>query len=291
MSHPTHVMRLETNETTARQLIDQLVEFFDPEEVAFAAFEKDDGPVWLWEAYFSKPPEQDMIRQLVRPILGNMTDNLSFESLMAQDWVKASLEGLKPVKAGRFVLHGQHDRLSIKPHDWNIEIEAALAFGTGHHGTTRGCLMAFHDVIKHTRPHHVLDVGTGTGVLAFAAAKALKQKVVAGDLDPVAVDVGKANARLNGLGAHLAFYAASGVQHPFSNRPGHFDLIFANILARPLMKLARSIGHVASRNATLILSGLLYKDVPGIVFAYRTQGFRLKKRYDLEGWSALVLKR
>ena len=188
-------------------------------------------------------------------------------------------------------MHGSHDREQRRPNDLTIEIEAALAFGTGHHGTTKSCLLAFIDELKQRRPRRVLDVGTGTGILAFAAAKTLKSRVVAGDIDPEAVRVARENARLNGIDRWLTLYVGPGVRHAEADRPGYFDLVFANILAKPLRTLAPSSARVATPDGTLILSGLLARDVPGVLSAYEPQGFRLQRRYDLEGWAALVLKR
>lgn len=290
-NRPTHVMRLTTDERSARAMTDLIGEVFDPAETAVAAFEtEDDGP-WLLEAYFANEPDEEAVRELVRPIVGDEADKAVFVPLQQQDWVKASLEGLNPVRAGRILVHGSHDREQRRPNDITIEIEAALAFGTGHHGTTKGCLLAFVDELKLRTPRHVLDVGTGTGILAFAAAKILKRTVVAGDIDPEAIRVARENARLNGIGPWMRLYVGPGVRNPEADRPGHFDLVFANILAKPLRLLARSLARVAAPDGTLILSGLLACDVPGVLSAYAPQGWRLERRYDLEGWAALVLKR
>jgi ribosomal protein L11 methyltransferase len=290
-NRPTHVMRVTTDERSARAMTDLIGEIFDPAETAVAAFETEDGGPWLLEAYFAREPDPDAIRELVRPIVGDEADRAVFLPLEQQDWVKASLEGLNPVRAGRILVHGSHDRDQRRPGDVAIEIEAALAFGTGHHGTTRGCLLAFVDELKRRRPRRVLDVGTGTGILGFAAAKLLRREVVAGDIDPVAIEVARGNARLNGIAGEMKFYVGPGVRSPFADRPGRFDLVFANILAKPLRMLAPSIARVAARDGTLILSGLLGRDVPGVLSAYAAQGWYLRRRYDLEGWAALALTR
>jgi ribosomal protein L11 methyltransferase len=290
-NRPTHVMRLTTDERSARAMTDLIGEIFDPAETAVAAFETEDGGPWLLEAYFANEPDADAIRELVRPYVGDKADAAVFLPLQQQDWVKASLEGLNPVRAGRILVHGSHDRDVRRSNDVAIEIEAALAFGTGHHGTTKGCLMAFVDEMKRRRPRHVLDVGTGTGILGFAAAKTLKRPVVAGDIDPEAVRVAQENARLNGIGPWMRLYVGPGAHNALADRPGRFDLVFANILAKPLRMLAPSLARVAARDGTLVLSGLLAHDVPGVLSAYAAQGWRLNRRYDLEGWAALVLKR
>lgn len=288
---PTHILRLSTDERRARALTELLGELFDPAETAVAAFETADGRSWLLEAYFAHPPDEEAIRELARSVVGEAADGAVFDALAGTDWVKASLEGLGPVRVGRFLVHGAHHRAAVRPNDLAVEIEAALAFGTGHHGTTSGCLAALAAELKRRRPSRVLDVGTGTGILAFAAARALRSRVVAGDIDPVAIAVATANARLNGIRPHLAFYVAPGIRHPLANRPGRFDLVMANILARPLTRLAPSLARVLARAGTLVLSGLLDRDVPGIVGAYRSQGLALRSRSSREGWATLVLAR
>jgi ribosomal protein L11 methyltransferase len=172
-----------------------------------------------------------------------------------------------------------------------LQIEATVAFGTGHHGTTAGCLLAIHDELKRGRPRHVLDIGTGTGLLALAVAKRLKQRVVAGDIDAVAVDVTRANAVLNHAPGLLDLYVAPGVRHAKAARLRHFDLVIANILQRPLMRLARHVALVLRPSGTLVLSGLLLRDVAGVLAAYRMQGWTLARRSSREGWATLVLRR
>lgn len=288
--NPTHVLRFDTDENAARAMANLLGEVFDPTETAVAAFETDDG-TWHVEAYFAHAPDEEGVRDLLRLVIGGKADGVTFSAIGQKDWVQASLDGLKPVRAGRFLVHGSHDRHTVKANDIAIEIDAALAFGTGHHGTTLGCLLALVDELRQRRPQRVLDVGTGTGILALAAARALRRTVIAGDIDPVAVDVARANARLNGAGNHIRHYAAPGVRHALADRPRRFDLVFANILARPLRQLAPAIAGVLAGPGTLILSGLLARDVPGVLSAYAAQGLRLRKRTDREGWATLVLKR
>ncbi|AWN40396.1 50S ribosomal protein L11 methyltransferase [Methylobacterium durans] len=288
---PTHVLRLLTDERSARAMTDILGEMFDPTETAVAAFEAEDGVTWRLEAYFAEAPDEEMVRELIRPIVGDQADVADFQTIDQQDWVRASLEGLKPVRAGRILVHGAHDRAHVRANDLPIEIEAALAFGTGHHGTTLGCLRALVAAMKRGRPARVLDVGTGTGILAFAAARALRSTVVAGDLDPEAVLTARANARLNGLTPWLRLYQGPGVQHALANRPRRFDVVFANILARPLKRLAPSLTAVVAEGGVLILSGLIERDVPGVLSTYRHRGFHLAEKGVIEGWATLVLRR
>ena len=285
-------MKLVCDEATARSVADVVVEMFDPAETAAAAFENEKTLRWEVEVYFSSEPDEDMVRNLVAAAAGpEAAAAVTFDAIAEKDWVKASLDGLAPVPAGRFVVHGSHDRGRVPGNAIAIEIEAALAFGTGHHGTTRGCLLFLDDILKRRRPRHVLDVGTGTGVLAIAAARALRRPVASGDIDPVAVEAARSNALHNRAGAYLRPVVAKGVGHPRLQAGAPYDLVFANILARPLMRLAPSIASVATPGADVILSGLQARDVPGVLAAYRAQGLTLAGRRDLEGWASLHLRR
>ena len=292
------VLELSTSGEKARALTELLGEVFDPTETAISAFEIEDGVTtlslnapWKVEIYFASHPDEGAVRDLLRPIVGDVIDNTPFATVNQQDWVAASLDGLKPVRAGRILVHGAHDRDAVRVNDIAIEIEAALAFGTGHHGTTAGCLLALDAELKKRRPRHGLDVGTGTGILALALAKQIKRKVVAGDIDAIAVEVSAHNARLNHAPHALDLYVAPGLRHAKANRAGHFDLVFANILAGPLKRLAPSIAGALSRDGTLILSGLLAMDVAGVVSAYRHQGIYLASQSLREGWATLVMKK
>jgi ribosomal protein L11 methyltransferase len=202
-----------------------------------------------------------------------------------------SLAGLAPVPAGRFLMHGSHDRGKVGANDIAIEIEAGLAFGAGHHGTTRGCLLLFDRLLKRRRPHAMLDVGCGAGVLAIAAAKALRRRVWLGDIDPVAVEVAKANARLNGAGQHCRAIVSRGVENRLLREGAPYDVAFANILAKPLRLLAPSLAAVMAPGGEAIVSGLLIADVPGVLAAWRAQSFFLAERIDLDGWASLRLGR
>ncbi len=288
---PTHILRLDTDERSARAMTDLLGEMFDPTETAVAAFEDEDGKTWRLEAYFADAPDEDFIRDLIRPVIGAQADVAEFRTIAEQDWVRASLEGLKPVRAGRFLIHGSHDREVRRANDLAIEIEAALAFGTGHHGTTLGCLRAYVAERKRRRRATSSMSAPAPASWLFAAAKELRQPVVAGDLDGEAVITARENARLNGLGPWLKLYHAAGTRHRMADRRRHFDLVFANILAKPLRLLAPSLAGVVSEGGTLVLSGLIERDVPGVLSAYRHQGFALAKRGTIEGWVHLVLRR
>jgi ribosomal protein L11 methyltransferase len=297
-NNAAHVMRLVTEEEIARQIADLVVETFDPAETAAAAFELEAntrdwniGP-WVVEVYFGEAPDEDNVRDLIACVCGHeLAAQATFGRVAEQDWVKSALEGLTPVRAGRFLVHGSHDRGRTRNHEIALEIEAALAFGTGHHGTTRGCLLMLDAVLKQRRPRHVLDVGTGTGVLAMAAARALRQPVAAGDIDSISVDAARSNARLNGATPWMRPVVAKGASHPALRNGGPYDLIFANILARPLRQLAPDLARLADAGGEIILSGLLGRDVPGVLSAYAAQRFYLKRRINLEGWATLLMTR
>lgn len=293
-----HVMRLTADERTARAVADIIVETFDPAETASVVFEAQPSTetwttdLWVAEVYFGPAPDEANIRALVRAAVGpEAAAALTFDTVSQKDWVAASLEGLAPVRAGRFLIHGSHDRGHRRINDIALEIEAALAFGTGHHGTTYGCLAALDRIGKRRRARRVLDVGTGTGVLAIAAALMWRARIAAGDIDPVSTAAAAANARANGAGPYVRPVTARGVMHPDLRAGAPYDLVFANILAKPLRLLAPQIASVASGDADLVLSGLLARDVAGVLSAYAAQGFALARRTDREGWATLMLKR
>jgi ribosomal protein L11 methyltransferase len=289
-NRPTHVLRLVTDERSARAMTDLLGEVFDPAETAVAAFEAADGRTWLLEAYFGLQPDEAAVIDLIRPIVGAAADAATFERLNETDWVKASLEGLNPVRAGRFLVHGSHDRAAVRANDWAIEIEAALAFGTGHHGTTQGCLLALTEVLRRRRPRHVLDVGDrhrGAGLCGRQGREAAG----GGRRHRSGRRYGRAPQRAaERRRAELSrLCGPRRAARPCAGRM--FDLILANILARPLRRLAPSLARSLAHGGTMILSGLLPRDVPGILTAYAAQDLRLKRRRDVDGWVVLIMTR
>ena len=296
-NNAAHRLTLVTDERRARAVADLIVESFEPAEAASAAFETADawpggGKAWLVEAYFGFEPDEDDIRALIVAAADEETARAAtFGLTEKRDWVANALAGLVPVRAGRFLVHGGHDREKVEANDVGIEIEAGLAFGTGHHGTTRGCLLHFDRLLKRRRPSAVLDVGCGAGVLAIAAAKVLRRKAWLGDVDPVAVTVANENARLNGVGQFCKALVSRGVENCALRAGAPYDVVFANILAKPLRLLAPSLAAVTAPDGDAIVSGLLLADVPGVLAAWRAQGFYLAERIDLEGWASLRLKR
>jgi ribosomal protein L11 methyltransferase len=277
------------DERRARLVVDRLNESLDDGETAVAAFERTDG-AWNIALNFSAPPDQAAVRDLVALAADGAAPAISFDTVEAKDWVKASLEGLAPVPAGRFVVHGSHDRANVPPNKLGIEIEAALAFGTGHHGTTRGCLLLLDEVLKRRELRSVLDLGTGTGVLGIAAAKATHRRVLASDIDPVSVRVAGDNARLNGVGHLFDGICAVGFADARFRAYAPFDLVLANILANPLRALASPMAQYLAPGAQIILSGLLPQHARGVVASYRARGLVLEKAILVEGWSGLLLQ-
>ncbi|WP_316178601.1 MULTISPECIES: 50S ribosomal protein L11 methyltransferase [unclassified Bradyrhizobium] len=279
------------DEATARPAVDVLTEVFFEGDAAVAAFERPDGR-WDVTVHFADPPDQTLVRELVGGAAGSdVAQTLAFEVVEAKDWVKASLDDLVPVPAGRFMVHGSHDRQRVPGNKLGIEIEAALAFGTGHHGTTRGCLLLLDHVLKTRAPRRVLDLGTGTGVLAIAAAKATHRSVLASDIDAPSVMVARENARLNGAGPLVRVIRATGFAAADFARCGPFDLVLANILANPLRQLAAPMQRHLAPGAFVILSGLLTPQARAVCAAYRARGLVPVRHLRIEGWSSLLLQK
>ncbi len=277
-------------EAAARRIADLLAESFDADEVVVTAFEAAPGR-WDLSLHFARPPDEERVRDAVRLAAGDEAARaLAFSAIAAKDWIRASLDGLAPVRAGRFLVHGRHDRGKVAANAIGIEIEAALAFGTGHHGTTRGCLILLDALLRRRRPRRVLDLGAGTGVLAIAAARRLRSRVIATDIDPRAASVAAENARLNGVGGLIESIHATGFTSPRIRANAPFDLVLANILAPPLRRLAGPMARHLAPGAEVILSGLLPTQAAGVIDAYRAHGIFLERRLDLDGWTSLLLK-
>jgi len=267
-----------------------------------AAFEEDGLPLAvlevdedadIHEVSLYADGDVDPVEARLRDILAGLglPRPVERETLPDVDWVARSLEGLKPVRAGRFFVHGSHDRARRRSGDLAIEIEAGLAFGTGHHGTTAGCLEMLDLVVRREKPRNALDLGTGSAVLAIAVAKLAHIPVLATDIDPVAVRVAAANARLNHVKALVETVTAPGFHHPIFSRRAPFDLIVANILARPLMRLAPEMARHITLGGSLVLSGILDRQRDAVISAYVGQAFRHVRTLHREGWVTIHLKR
>ena len=293
-----HVMRLRCDAVAARKVADIIVETFDPAETAASAFEEPPGSAswsggpWIVEVFFGHAPDESRVRALVAAASDEtLAASAEFGEVPKRDWVAASLEGLQAVREGRFVIHGAHGRAELRTGDIGIEIEAALAFGTGHHGTTRGCLAELNALAKRRRPVRILDIGTGTGVLAIAAARLFRRRIASGDIDAVAITTARENARRNRVHPQVHPVQAVGLVNPALRAGAPYDLILANILARPLRAMAPAIRDHTASGGEIILSGLIASDVPGVISAYRTQGLILVRRRAIEGWATLLLRR
>lgn len=236
--------------------------------------------------------DADAVENRIRDLLAalSLSRVVERENLPDIDWVAKSLEGLKPVRAGGFFVHGAHDRDRIEDDDIGIEIEAGQAFGTGHHGTTAGCLEVLDDVVAAERPKNALDLGTGSAVLAIALAKLAHMPVLATDIDPVAIEVAAGNARLNGVADLVECVIATGFNHPAFAR-GPFDLVVANILAGPLIELAPDMARHVKTGGSLVLSGILDRQEEAVLAAYLAAGLRHVRTLHREGWVTLHLKR
>lgn len=265
---------------------------FEEEGFALAIIEIDEDEGTEEISVYADNDQVEPTETRIRSILEGLQANIAIahEDLGDVDWVAKSLEGLKPVRAGGFLVHGSHDRDAIRPDDISIEIEAGLAFGTGHHGTTAGCLETIARVIEAERPANALDLGTGSAVLAIAVAKLASIPVLATDIDDVATKVAAQNVSLNGVSDHVETVTAAGFDNPVFARRGPFDLVVANILAGPLMALApEMVKHVAA-DGSLILSGILATQHDAVVEAYTAQGFRHLDTLHRDEWVTLHLK-
>ena len=259
-----------------------------------AAISLDERPDGLWsvEAYFEQG-EPAELTALLRDQIGADAFGapLNVEALPETEWIAAGLDALPPVAAGRFLLHGSHHRDRVPAGCVTIEIEAGLAFGTGHHATTAGCLAVLDRLLQARRFANPLDLGTGSGVLAIAIAKVLRRPVLAGDIDPVAAKVAAANAAKNGVGGLVRVVTAAGIRHPAMRARAPFDLAVANILAEPLVRLAPELAPLIARNGILVLSGLLPQQRGRVTAAYAAQGVTLLSARIFGGWSMLILRR
>ena len=275
----------------AAEALAEALEKMDPAPTGVGVFEIEDGS-GLWEvgAYFMDPPQEAVLDLLAAAFDARP---FALSELPEIDWVAKVRRELSPVDAGRFFVFGSHDVDKVPQGRIALQIEATVAFGTGHHGTTLGCLLAFDKLLDQGfQPGRVADIGCGTAVLALAAARSLPDAlVIASDIDEVAVEVAEANCAINGLEGRVECLEAAGFDHPRLAEAAPFDLVFANILKGPLIELAPDMARNIAEDGLCILSGLLVVQADSITAAYEAEGFTLQSRNDLGEWSALVLQR
>jgi ribosomal protein L11 methyltransferase len=269
-----------------------LEQAFEDDGIPLALFEEvENSGQWNVSLYVDDS-ERSLWWQRVMNALGGDAFGLVLQEEQVADvnWVAHTLSELKPVRAGRFILHGSHDRGVARTGTIAVEIDAGLAFGTGHHGTTAGCLDVLDGVLRRRPCHQILDLGTGSGVLAIALAKATRRTVLATDIDPVSVAVARDNARINGCATLVRAEVSDGFHAPCFAERGPFDLVVANILARPLKKLSHPMRAHLARGATVVLSGLLPHQKAGIVATYGLQDLKLVRSHIRNGWLTLELR-
>ena len=276
--------RCERDATAASAILSETPDFD-----AFALAIVEEGGHWFVECYddgaLAEPEGVAALRDA-----GVLVDSQAVVTVPGSDWVAETQRMLPPVHAGRFIVHGSHDRGEAFS-QWAIEVDAGRAFGTAHHGTTKGCLLAIGALPAALKPRAILDLGTGSGVLAIAAGKAFPSaRIVAVDIDPVAIAVARENCRKNGAGS-VRLFVGDGLKPNLAYPRAPFCLVTANILAKPLLKLAPRLRRLTKRGGTLILSGLLTEQAREILARYCATGFCLVQRRDLEGWATLTLRR
>jgi ribosomal protein L11 methyltransferase len=248
--------------------------------------EDEDRDIWRIDAF---PTSEEEVEALTARLAEHPGVTVKVEPLADADWLAMSLSGLPPVRAGRFFVYGAHDQGRVPPNAVNLKIDAGAAFGTGHHGTTVGCLVAYDELLKRERFEKVLDVGCGTGVLAIAAARTGAALAVGTDIDAPSVRIANENAKLNQ--ANARFVHASGLNDMKVRAGAPYDLVFANILAPPLVALSQDIKMSLRIGGVAILSGLLRTQERRVSAAYLSRGFKLERRIHRDAWSALVLRR
>jgi ribosomal protein L11 methyltransferase len=276
--------------TAGRAAANVIGELASPQALAVTLFE-DEPPAFVVEAYYDAEPALDQIAGALVAI-GAGLGKPTLEPVPDQNWVALSQTALPPIAAGRFLVHGSHDRQRFGARRHAIEIEAGEAFGTGYNATTALCLEAIDALTRQRRFARVLDLGCGSGILAIAAARALPEaQVLAADNDPAATAVARANIRLNRVGRHVRAIDGAGFGHPLLRRARPFDLVLANILASALIELAPTMRRAVRRGGIAVLSGLLDHQAREVRATYGAAGFRLVGRRQRDGWTTLVLMR
>lgn len=289
---PLHKLTADfTDRSLAYTTSGAIQDLLEPPPEALTIFETSPG-IWRLEAYFEGDDGARDIGSELRDLVTDPLPNFVFEVVPDLNWVALSQAALPPVEAGRFTVHGSHDTGRIPRGPNSILIDAGEAFGTAHHATTLGCLLAIDRLTRQETFQTVLDLGCGSGVLAIAIAKALpRADIIATDLDPQSVKVASENVRINGVASRIALTVASGVDHMWLRQSPPLDLVIANILAGPLIRLAPALARTVVSGGSLLLSGILIPQAPQVLAAYRSAGFRVSRHDRIAGWSTLTLKR
>lgn len=279
----------------AHTIAGAMQDLVEPTPAALTLFEQPDAAgtvTWRIEAYYGEPLTSADLDARLATVLDGAPPHVTAEDVPDLNWVAISQAALPPVHAGRYTIHGTHDKGRV-PHGPNsILIDAGEAFGTAHHATTYGCLEAISRVTRSARFANVLDLGCGSGVLAIAVARAMPNaRIIATDLDPQSVRVAAANMRDNGMASRIAVRTASGLDDPELRRRAPYDLLIANILAGPLISLSGDIARAVAPGGTLVLSGILVPQAPQVIAAYKAKGFTLRTHDRIAGWSTLVMVR
>jgi ribosomal protein L11 methyltransferase len=285
-------LTVEVRDRGGARAVSERLSGFVPEPLALTEFENAATAGWRVEAYFEDAPELALVVAELSEVA--TPTGLSIEAVPDENWVSISQAALPPVVAGRFIVHGSHDTARVGHRLWAIEIDAGEAFGTAHHATTLGCLLAL-DGLARSRPaklRRVLDLGCGSGVLAIAAARVLPAaKILASDIDPAAVAVARANVARNRARGRVEVICATGLAHPVLRRAQPFDLVLANILAGPLIAMAPDLARAIRRGGIAVLSGILIEQVYEVEAAWTHVGFCLRQKRLLNGWAVLCLER
>tara|TARA_B100000886_G_scaffold272309_1_gene196259 strand:+ start:5071 stop:5940 length:870 start_codon:yes stop_codon:yes gene_type:complete len=263
------------------------LERLSPEPIGVGVFELEDGSgFWEVGAYFSEKPSDVSLALLAAAF---QAEEFKISELPQIDWVSKVQRSLKPVIAGRFFVYGSHDSDKVPSNCEPLLIEASMAFGTGHHGTTKGCLLALEQIISDGfDAKNVIDVGCGTAVLAMAAARVFSANIIASDIDSVAFSVAKTNVLANGLDKSIRCFEASGFSHDQIKTTGSFDLIFANILMKPLLSLAADISRYSLSGGYVVLSGILCEQAELVTNKYIKVGFSLSREIKIGEWLTLI---
>jgi len=274
----------------AAEALGEAMERLDPAPTGVGVIDvEDDTDVWEVGGYFTEKP--DIAGLALLSVLHGAAD-FKISRVEDRDWVAQVRRELHPVDAGRFTVYGAHDSHRVGEHRIGLRIEAAMAFGTGHHGTTRGCLVLFDRLLKRGfRPARVADIGCGTGVLAMAAARGARSRCIATDLDPVATATARENTRANQVGPWINVGQATGLRSELHRSAFPYDLVYANILAAPLKRMAPQISAHLAPGGYAILSGLLTPQIAGVEAWYRGHGLRSVDRVTLGEWTSLAMRK